>query len=98
MCTEGTFITKSVIIPSNLCHLWSALRFLAEGSILQILYIPLCAVLGGEILVSSRLAPRMKSVWNMDGLAHDNMSAPPRQNDDDDGCSKCTATPPILLL
>ena len=62
------------------------------------LYIPLCAVLGGEVLVSSRLGSRMKFVWNMNSQAHDNMSAPPRQNDDDYGCSKCTATPPILLL
>jgi hypothetical protein len=62
------------------------------------LYIPLCPVLDGKILVSSRLGPRMKSVWNMNSQAHDNMSALPRQNDDDDGCSKCTATAPILLL
>ena len=60
------------------------------------LYIPLCTPLGGEILVSSRLGPRMEAAVNMNEQAHDNMSAPPRQNDDDDGCSKCTATPPIL--
>ena len=39
------------------------------------LYTPLCTVLGGEILVSSRLGPRMKSVWNMNSQTHDNMSA-----------------------
>ena len=52
----------------------------------------------GEILVSSRLGPRMESGVNMNEQAHDNMSAPPSQNDGDDGCSKCTATAPILLL
>ena len=57
------------------------------------LYIPLCTVLDGEILVSSKLGPRMESPVNMSAQAHDNMSAPPRQNDGDDGCSKCTATP-----
>ena len=62
------------------------------------LYIPLCALQGGEILVSSRLGPRMKSVWNMNRQVHDNMSALPRQNDGDDGYSKCTATGLILLL
>ena len=62
------------------------------------LYIPLCVLLGGEILVSSRLGPRMESGVNMNGQAHDNMSAPPRQNDGDDGCSKCTDNPPILIL
>ena len=62
------------------------------------LYIPLCTVLGGEILVSPRLGPRMESPVNMNEQAHDNMSAPPRQNDGDDGCSKCTATPPIFIL
>ena len=56
------------------------------------LYIPLCTVQGGEILVSSRLGPRMESAVNMNEQAHDNMSAPPRQNDGDDGYSKCTAT------
>ena len=69
-----------------------------RGAVLQKLYIPLCAVLGGEILVSSRLGPRMESGVNMNEQAHDNMSAPPSQNDADDGCSKCTATAPILLL
>ena len=49
-----------------------------------------------EILVSSRLGPRMESGVNMNGQGHDNMSALPRQNDDDDGCSKCTATAPIF--
>ncbi len=39
------------------------------------LYIPLCTVLGGEILVSSRLGPRMESPVNMNEQAHDNMSA-----------------------
>ena len=53
---------------------------------------------GREILVSSRLGPRMKSAVNMNEQAHDNMSAPPRQNDHDDGCSKCTATAPVLPL
>ena len=48
------------------------------------LYIPLCAVLGGEFLVSSRLGPRMESAMNMSEQAHDNMSASPRQNDDED--------------
>ena len=48
------------------------------------LYIPLCTVLGGEILVSSRLGPRMESAMNMHGQAHDNMSALSRQNDDED--------------
>ena len=47
--------------------------------------------LGGEILVSSRLGPRMESPVNMSEQAHDIVSAPPRQNDGDDGCSKCTA-------
>ena len=51
-----------------------------------------------EILVSSRLGPRMESPVNMNEQAHDNMSAPPRQNDGDDGCSKCTATSPILII
>ena len=60
------------------------------------LYIPLCVLLGGEILVSSRLGPRMKSVWNMNSQVHDNMSAPSRQNDGDDGCSKCTGSAPIF--
>ena len=62
------------------------------------LYIPLCVLQGGEILVSSRLGPRMESVVNMNEQAHDNMSALPRQNDGDDGCSKCTGSAPILLL
>ena len=48
---------------------------------------------GRKILVSSRLGSRMESAMNMSEQAHDNMSAPPRQNDGDDGCSKCTATP-----
>ena len=47
---------------------------------------------GRRILVSPRLGPRMESSVNMNEQAHDNMSAPPRQNDGDDGCSKCTAT------
>ena len=71
---------------------------MGRGLLCKNLYIPLCAVLGGEVLVSSRLGPRMESAMNMNSQAHDNMSASPRQNDDDDGCSKCTATPPILLL
>ena len=53
---------------------------------------------GREILVSSRLGPRMESAVNMNEQAHDNMSAPPRQNDGDDGCSKYTATPPFFIL
>ena len=69
-----------------------------EGSILQKLYIPPYPVQGVEILVSSRLGPRMKSAVNMNSQAHDNMSAPPRQNDGDDGCSKCTDNPPILII
>ena len=32
-------------------------------------------MLGGEILVSSRLGPRMESAMNMNEQAHDNMSA-----------------------
>ena len=71
---------------------------LGRGLYSKNLYIPLCTVLGGEILVSSRLGPRMESAMNMNGKAHDNMTAPSRQNDGDDGCSKCTGTPPILLL
>ena len=39
------------------------------------LYTPLCTVLGGGILVSSRLGPRMESPVNMNEQAHDNMSA-----------------------
>ena len=62
------------------------------------LYIPVCTLQGGEILVSSRLGPRMESAVNMNEQAHDNMSALPRQNDDDDGCSKYTATAPIILI
>ena len=69
-----------------------------ESVLQKKLYIPLCTVLGGEILVSSRLVPRMESPVNMSAPAHDNMSAPPRQNDGDDGCSKCTATPLILII
>ena len=110
MCIEGAFITKSVIISSNLSHLWSALRPLADpplpcghpppsmggraGAVLAVvtapshrgegwggvcspknLYIPLCAVQGGENLVSSRLGPRMESAVNMNEQVHDNMSA-----------------------
>ena len=67
-------------------------------SILQKLYIPLYPLLCGEILVSSRLGPRMESAMNMSEQAHDNMSALPRQNDDDDGCSKCISAAPFLLL
>ena len=62
------------------------------------LYIHLCVLLGGEILVSSRLGPRMETAMNMSEQAHDNMSALPRQNDGDDVCSKCTVSAPILLL
>ena len=62
------------------------------------LYIPLCVLLGGGILVSSRLGPRMESAVNMNEQAHDNMTASPRQNDDDDGCSKCISAAPFLLL
>ena len=58
---------------------------------------PSVRVLGGEILVSSRLGPRMESAVNMNEQAHDNISAPPRQNDGDDGCSKCIATPPVFI-
>ena len=97
MCTEGAFITKSVIIPSNLC-LWSALRPLAGVHTLKNTLHPFVRRAGREILVSSRLGPRMKSAVNMNCQAHDNMSAPPRQNDGDDECSKCTATAPVLLL
>ena len=71
---------------------------MGRGLLYKNLYIPLYPVLGGEILVSSRLGPRMESPVNMNEQAYDNMSAPPRQNDGDDGSSKCTATPPILTL
>ena len=73
------------------------LRVLGWARSIKKLYIPLCTVLGGEILVLSRLGPRIESAMNMSEQAHDNMSAPPRQNDGDDGCSKCTATPPIYI-
>ena len=53
---------------------------------------------GRGILVSSRLGPRMESAVNMNEQAHDNMSAQPRQNDGDDGYSKCTVSAPFLLL
>jgi hypothetical protein len=69
-----------------------------ESILYKNLYIPVCVLLGGRIFVSSRLGPRMESAMNMSEQAHDNMSALPRQNDDDDGCSKCTASAPILLL
>ena len=69
---------------------------MGRGLLYKKLYIPLCTLLGGGILVSSRLGPRMESGVNMNGQGHDNMSALPRQNDDDDGCSKCTATAPIF--
>ena len=55
----------------NLCHLWAMNRLL----LVKILYIPLCAVQGGEILVSSRLGARLESSVNMNEQAHDNMSA-----------------------
>ena len=55
----------------NLCHLWAMNRSL----LVKILYIPMCAVQGGKILVSSRLGPRMESAVNMNEQAHDNMSA-----------------------
>ena len=58
--------------------------WLGRGLLYKNLYIPLCTVLGGEILVSSRLGPRMESAMNMHGQAHDNMSALSRQNDDED--------------
>ena len=78
----------------NLCNLWAMNRFAACKNTLH-----LCLrITGREILVSSRLGPRMESAVNMNRQAHDNISAPTRQNDDDDGCSKCTATAPILLL
>ena len=78
-----------------LSHLFSVLCTLYS---IKNLYISPCTVLGGEIFVSSRLGPRLESAMNMNSQAHDNISAPTRQNDDDDGCSKCTATPPILIL
>ena len=46
-----------------------------RGSAPKNLYIPLCTVLGGKILVSPRLSPRMESPVNMNEQAHDNMSA-----------------------
>ena len=51
------------------------LRVLGLVRSLKNLYIPLYPVLGGEILVSSRLGPRMESAVNMNEQAHDNMSA-----------------------
>ena len=42
---------------------------------MKILYISVCSLQGGEILVSSRLGPRMESAVNMNEQAHDNMSA-----------------------
>ena len=84
----GQFSVRS--LSSALCNLFSVLY--------KNLYIPVCVVLGGGILVSSRLGPRMESAVNMNEQARDNMSAVPRQNDDDDGCPQCTASVPILLL
>ena len=55
-------------------------------------------MLGGVILVSSRLGPRMESAVNMNSQAHDNMSALPRQNDGDDGCSKCNGSAPFFYF
>ena len=54
------------------------------------LYIPLCAVLGGEILVSSRLGPRMESAMNMSEQAHDNMSASHGRCGNVNGMGTCT--------
>ena len=59
-------------------------------SILQNLYIPLCPVLGGEILVSSRLGPRKESAVNMNCRAHDNMSAPHWRCGNGNGMGTCT--------
>ena len=61
-----------------------------RGAVLQKLYIPLCAVLGGEILVSSRLGPRMESAVNMNSQAHDNMSASHWRCGDVNGMGTCT--------
>ena len=64
--------------------------WLGRGLLYKNLYTPLCAVLGGEILVSSRLGPRMKSVWNMNGQAHDNMSASHWRCGNVNGMGTCT--------
>ena len=55
----------------NLCHLLAINR----SPLMIILYISVCSLQGGEILVSSRLVPRMESAVNMNEQAHDNMSA-----------------------
>ena len=55
----------------NLCHLWAMNR-----SLLVKIPLHLCMRNAGrEILVSSRLGPRMESTVNMNEQAHDNMSA-----------------------
>ena len=54
------------------------------------LYIPLCTVLGGEILVSSRLGPRMEAAVNMNEQAHDNMSASHWRCGNVNGMGTCT--------
>ena len=55
----------------NLCHLWAMNRFAACKNTLH----PSVRGAGREILVSSRLGPRMESAVNMNEQAHDNMSA-----------------------
>ena len=52
-----------------------ALAYSQSSLLVKNLYIPVCVLLGGEILVSSRLGPRMESAVNMNEQAHDNMSA-----------------------
>ena len=49
-----------------------------------------CTLLGGEVLVSSRLGPRMKFVWNMNSQAHDNMSASHGRCENVNGMGTCT--------
>ena len=47
-------------------------------------------ITGREILVLSRLVPRMESVWNMNGQAHDNMSASHWRCGNVNGMGTCT--------
>ena len=58
-------------VSSVLCHLYSVLCYLYSKKTLH-----LCLrITGRKILVLSRLVPRMESAVNMNGQAHDNMSA-----------------------
>ena len=54
------------------------------------LYISVCALQGGEILVSSRLGPRMESTVNMNEQVHDNMSASHWRCGNVNGMGTCT--------